>query len=305
MSHYNATTGTVFDIQRFSLNDGPGIRSVVFLKGCPLRCPWCSNPESQEVKPQPLFHADRCLSCGACLQACPNHAIGRAADGSRQLLKASCAGCGTCAEVCVSEAVRLSGKPMTARQVVDAVLKDDLVYRDSGGGVTLSGGEPLMQGSFATELLHLFHLHGLHTAVETTGFVSREILEQALPHIDLFLYDIKHMDPATHKQVIGVSNTEILQNLMWLREQNAQVILRHPLIPGFNQSSSHLEQVCRLAEQLEINDLHILPYHIYGEGKYALLDRPYTMDVPALTDAEVEALLAETDLHGRTIRLHG
>jgi pyruvate formate lyase activating enzyme len=197
--------GIVFDIQGFSIHDGPGIRTLVFLKGCHLRCPWCSNPESQRFEPELFFHPERCIGCHKCLQVCPQGAI-RILDGNLSFNRSLCQNCGKCSRVCYAEARVMKGRQMTADQVVEEVLKDDLFYLNSGGGVTLGGGEPLAQADFAAEILMKCKKKGLHTTIETAGYVPWPQIEKVLPYTDLFVYDVKHMDPGKHSNIIGVDN---------------------------------------------------------------------------------------------------
>jgi pyruvate formate lyase activating enzyme len=251
-------TGRVFDIQRFSIHDGPGIRTAVFFKGCPLRCAWCHNPESQSPRPQLMFYAHKCTGCGKCAEIC--------ADTHTP----ACTGCGRCAAVCRSGAREISGREISAEEVLKTVLRDRAFYETSGGGVTLTGGEPLSQPEFAAELLRLCREQGVNTAMETSGFAPWETLESLLPLLDRIYYDIKGIDPARHEKNTGVSNERILENAERLKRTGKDVTFRMPYIPGFNDDE--LPAVKAFAGDFP---LQLMPYHAIGEGKYAALGRPY------------------------------
>lgn len=279
--------GLVFDIQRYSIHDGPGIRTVVFLKGCPLGCLWCSNPESQKGTIELEFRSRLCEQCGLCIPACPKNAIHPdpfiAPDKKIDLLR--CDLCGECVRACPTGALHLIGHEYTAAEILQQVLKDDVFYRRSGGGLTLSGGEPFYQSDFSLELLRLCYEAGVHTAVETTGHVNWSVLAQSLPITDLFLFDIKHLDAQLHTQSTGVSNTVILANLSKLVESGANIILRIPLIPGFNLDEEHLQAVGELASRLDIKEIHLMPFHQFGRDKYPRLGRANLMgDTRGLQD---------------------
>ena len=251
-------TGRVFDIQRFSIHDGPGIRTAVFFKGCPLRCAWCHNPESQSPRPQLMFYAHKCTGCGKCAGVCANTHT------------PACTGCGRCAAVCRSGAREISGQEISAEEVTEKVLRDRAFYETSGGGVTLTGGEPLSQPDFAREILERCRDSGVNTAIETSGYAPWETLERLLPLLDHVYYDIKGIDPALHKRNTGVSNERILTNAERLKASGADVTFRMPYIPGFNDGE--LAAVKAFAGGFP---LQLMPYHATGEGKYAALGRPY------------------------------
>ena len=253
--------GYVFNIQRFCVQDGPGIRTTVFLKGCPLRCAWCHNPESHHRKPEILFDPSKCIMCGACAAACERHTF---VDGKHLFNRDGCAGCGRCAENCYADALELCGKTMTAEEVIDTVARDKAFYRD-GGGMTLSGGEPLMQPDFSAELARLAKEKGIHVAMETCGECAPETLKKVAQHVDLFLFDIKAMDAEIHKQYTGVSNERILKNLETLNGMGKAIILRCPIIPGVNLTEEHFAAVADLAEKLEnVLEVQLEPYHPLG-----------------------------------------
>ena len=234
--NYNLT-GTVFDIQRFSLHDGPGIRTIVFLKGCPLSCKWCSNPESQSIKPVIMYKAADCLHCGRCMTACRKGAI--SPEHKNWVNRDLCSGCGECANACPAGALVLKGKTMSIQQVIRELKKDATTYRRSGGGITLSGGEPLVQYEFASELLQACKGQGWHTAIETTGVGSREAIEKVIPYVDTVLLDLKHMDSGQHKKFTGIGNEPVIKNAPEICKISKTVI-RVPVIPGFNLSLIHI-----------------------------------------------------------------
>jgi len=268
------SSGIIFDIQRFSVHDGPGIRTLVFFKGCPLACLWCSNPESQRFDPELLFDPTRCLACGGCVEVCPHGAVWR--TGERLAYdRGRCPACGACADVCPAEARTVAGRRVAAQDVVAEVLKDAPFYANSGGGVTLGGGEPLAQSDFAREILERCRLNGVHTAIETCGHVPWGVLESILPWTDLFLYDLKHVDAETHRAQTGGDIALILSNLERLVGAGAKAIVRVPVIPGFNDTAEDIRAIAEQVARLGIGELHLLPYHRLGQNKYLLAGRRY------------------------------
>lgn len=267
--------GLIFDIQRFSIHDGPGIRTIVFLKGCPLSCKWCSNPESQSLKPVIMYQEMNCIHCGRCISACKKGAISISNKGF--INRDICTACGECVNVCPASALTLKGKKMTVEQVIKELKKDATNYRRSGGGITLSGGEPLVQSDFSKELLKACRAQGWHTAIETTGYGSPENIEKVFPYIDLALMDIKNVNSDIHKQFTGISNEIILRNAARISEITKMVV-RVPVIPKFNSSEESILEICKFVRNLKnIDTIHLLPYHTYGENKYKLLGRDYLM----------------------------
>ena len=234
--------GVVFDIQRFSVNDGPGIRSIVFLKGCPLSCLWCCNPESQRVEPDVMYDQKKCVGCGKCTKACQHGAIGP--QNEKWIDRTKCVGCGECVNVCPTGALSLKGEVMTINEIIQVLRRDAHYFRNSGGGVTLSGGEPLSQWKFARELLKACKAQGWDTAIETTGFGTDEAIEAVIPYVDVVLLDCKSTDPVVHKRVTGVSNELIQKNSAKIAAIANKVIIRVPTIPTVNASEEEFHR-CR------------------------------------------------------------
>ena len=268
--------GVIFNIQRYSIDDGPGIRTIVFLKGCPLRCLWCCNPESQNLKPEISHNSNLCVKCGRCAIRCPNKAITMTENGP-VINREICVSCGTCTEECYPQAIKLIGEEKTVSEIYRIVKKDEMFYRASGGGLTVSGGEPLMQVDFVEELFRLCRADRIPTAVETCGMVPRSSFEKILPLTDLFLYDIKQMDDEKHRKLTAVSNRQILSNLSWLVRHGANVLVRLPLIPGLNDSDEDMKAVAEYVQSLGLKRVELMPYHDYGSGKYSQLDREYEL----------------------------
>ncbi len=279
--------GVVFDIQRFSLNDGPGIRTIVFLKGCPLSCRWCSNPESQEIKPTLMYDSQSCISCGKCIATCKYGAL--SVENLCFVDRSKCVGCGECTSVCPAGALTLKGKEMTVEAVIRELKKDEITYNTSDGGITISGGEPLAQWQFCTELLKACKSQGWHTAIETTGYGSDEAIESIFPFIDQVLLDCKTTNDEVHKINTGVTGELIRKNSKRITEI-AHTILRVPTIPGVNATEEDFEDICRYAKTLnDIDTIHILPYHNMGMNKYKMMGEDYQMskDLEPLEDTDV------------------
>jgi pyruvate formate lyase activating enzyme len=270
------TRGVIFNIQTYSIHDGPGIRTTVFLKGCPLKCIWCQNPESQMVTPQLLFNDELCVGCGKCLQVCPEGAI-KLHEGKSWTNRYACRGSGKCVEACPNEARNIVGRYVTAGEVFKEIMEDKIFYERSGGGVTLGGGEPLTSPEFTASLLRLCKSAGIHTALDTCGYAKWETIKQILLHVDLVLYDLKHMDPAAHRLYTGVSNDIILENAKRIcKEPHISLLARIPIIPGFNDSIGNIGATGRfIATELGAStEVYLLPYHKLGEVKYQRLEKP-------------------------------
>ncbi len=268
--------GIVFNMQRFSVRDGAGIRTVVFLKGCPLKCKWCSNPESQTLKPMLLYSVSTCIHCGRCIATCRQGAL--SPDNPTFVDRTKCIACGECTAVCPTGALTIKGKYMTVGEVIKELKKDESAYRRSNGGITISGGEGLTQHEFVTELLKACHAQGWTTAFETTGFAQPEIIEAVIPHVDQVLLDIKCIDADKHEKNCGVRNDLILQNARRISEIS-NTIVRVPVIPGFNYSEEDIRKIVEFTKTLHnVKAIHLLPYHALGSNKYALLGREYEME---------------------------
>lgn len=266
--------GLIFDIQRFSIHDGPGIRTLVFMKGCPLRCSWCSNPESQNAKPEIMFFEEKCIRCGACLEACPH---GEILKENWPLATEQCVGCGSCVEACYAEARKLVGRWYTVEQVFDIVERDRVFYEESGGGLTVGGGEPTFQAGFVARLLSICRQEGIHTAIETCGLTPWKTMSKVLKHTDLLLMDIKHMDSQKHKEHTGVGNERILDNARRAADTVGAMIVRLPLIPDFNDDADNIHALGSfVAEKLSAAQwIDVLPYHSTGESKSKRLGKSY------------------------------
>jgi pyruvate formate lyase activating enzyme len=263
--------GIITDIQRFCVHDGPGIRTTVFFKGCNLRCAWCHNPETILPQPQLQVHPDKCIACGACLAACPRGAH-TAVDGQRNFNRRLCTACGTCVRTCYAEALKLVGREVAGPAVLAEVLEDRAFYANSGGGVTLSGGEPLCQQAFAIEVLRLCRDAGVHTAIETNLAWPWEHVEPVLPWLDLLMADIKTMDTALHRQWTGTGNERVLDNVRRLAGRDLPLIIRTPVIPGVNDTEKEIGRIADfIADLPNLQYYELLPYHPLGLGKYASL----------------------------------
>jgi len=267
--------GLIFNIQRFSIHDGPGIRTTVFFKGCNLRCFWCHNPESIHKKPQIQIFQSKCIGCGRCFEVCPEN-LHKTISNERVFIRDLCRACGKCAESCYAGALVMTGKEMTINEVVDQVIRDKVFYENSGGGVTLSGGEAMLQKDFAKSLLIECKKNQLHTVVDTAGCVPWITFEEIIPFTDLFLYDIKCMDNEKHISATGTSNRLILNNLKKLAAYKSDIIIRIPIIPGFNDGLDHFEKIGEFLYSLEtVKSVELLPFHKLGEGKYKSLQMDY------------------------------
>jgi len=270
-------TGIVFDIQRFSLNDGPGIRTTVFLKGCPLHCLWCHNPESQEPRPEISFNPERCIACGYCVRVCP-HGCHVMRDGRHVFERANCERCGLCTRECHAQALELIGKRMSVAEVIAEVVKDRAFYQTSGGGITLSGGEPLAQPEFTRELLAAASAERVRTAIETCGVAPAERFREILPHLDLVLFDYKETDPAKAKEFTGADTRQVFENLLALDSAGKSIILRCPIVPGLNDREDHFAGIAAVAAKLKhLVQVDILPYHPLGESKSARFGKSYAL----------------------------
>ena len=273
----NHLTGILLDPKRFAVHDGPGIRTTFFLKGCPLKCIWCHNPECISSAPQLACYTEKCIQCGECVTLCPAgaHAL---KDGRHRFDSGKCTQCGRCETGCLGNALKLYGRRVSVEEALDAALEDRCFYEESGGGVTLSGGEPLFQPEFTLAFLRALKDAGIHTALDTCALTGREILRQMLPVTDLFLVDFKHPDPAAHRKLTGQPNEQILENLRFLSGRRANIEIRIPLVPGCNDSEHDLEASGRFLSSLNnVQCVKLLPYHSLARSKYAALGMVDTM----------------------------
>jgi pyruvate formate lyase activating enzyme len=292
----DGSEGVVFHIQRYSIQDGPGIRTTVFLKGCPLRCQWCSNPESQDLHPEIMFRSHQCRKSGACAEVCDVGAI-TLVDGMPRLDRGTCTMCLDCVEACPSGALEVTGKRMKLEYVVEEACRDELFYVNSGGGVTLSGGEPLVQPEFSRRFLRACRERSIHTVLDTSGHASWELMERVLEHTDLVLFDLKHLSPEKHLEGTQASNDLILENLRrTLDSADRRVWIRIPLIPGYNDSTSHLEELALAIGEMSAEKVSLLGFHHWGRSKYRALGREYScdeVDPPSKTALELAKTVME------------
>ena len=270
--------GSIFNIERYAVHDGPGIRTIVFLKGCPLRCTWCQNPEGQRKKPELAVFPDKCIGCGRCLEVCPTGAATEA-EGNPQMDWSLCRGCLECARVCPGGARKAIGWNAGPEEVLAEVLKDLPFYRRSGGGVTLSGGDPVTQIGFSTRILALCKEHGLHTAIETCGHAPWEEFERVLAHTDFVLLDLKHMDPERHRSETGTGNERILENAERIARTGKEMVIRVPVIPGYNDDMKNILATVRFVRGLQsVKKIELLPYHTLGIAKYGRMGWKYGLE---------------------------
>lgn len=299
--------GRIFNIQRYSLHDGPGIRTVVFLKGCPLRCVWCHNPEGIDPEAEILRHAARCIACGRCREVCPAQGAGPVKIEGEGRGQPACVRCGACAEACPAEARRLAGRRMTVDEVLAEILRDRPFYEDSGGGATFSGGEPLRQPEFLLALLDACRRREIRTALDTSGCARPDDLFAAARLADVILYDVKTLDDDRHRRYTGVSNRPILENLHALGRRHENIWVRMPLVPGVNDAPEDVEAVVRLAASISgVRQVNLLPYHATGAAKFARLGKafPGSRLAPPATEA-VEQIAAGVQGLGVPVLLGG
>ncbi|MCD7867719.1 MAG: glycyl-radical enzyme activating protein [Clostridiales bacterium] len=306
-----SVTTTVFNIQTYCIHDGPGIRVTVFVKGCPLRCTWCANPESNLRRPQLMFYKDKCTACGRCVEVCPEKAISIAEkDGTYKSYtdRQRCVDCGKCVPVCYQEARKLAGTITSVDEVIKKVLKDRLFIETSGGGMTISGGECLYCPDFTENLLKAAHEEGLHTAVETCNFASVQVIDRIYPHVDLALCDIKHMDPVKHKEYTGVSNGQILSNIKHIyHDLHVPVWIRVPVIPDHNDDEENISATAEFVRDQLGADVRVclLPYHRLGESKNESLGKEMDWSMELPSDEHMENLKTLVEGFGLTAQIGG
>ena len=281
--------GTIFNIQNYCVTDGPGIRTLIFFKGCPLRCPWCENPELIFPKLQISFHRNKCIACEKCREACPRQAIDLARE--QRIDWSLCNNCGLCANACMAEALEMIGRPMSVDEIMNEVRKGEAFYRRSGGGVTISGGEPTLQYEFLVELLKELRKENYHVVLETCGFLKWDQLEPLAKMVDIFYLDIKGIDPVFHKKHTGVENEIILSNARRLLANGNRVVFRIPLIPGMNDDFEQISSLDEFLSEVDATEIHLLPYHRFGEDK---LNHIYTkqqpLGIPSMKPENVEEI---------------
>jgi pyruvate formate lyase activating enzyme len=303
------TKGIVLNIERFAIHDGPGIRTVVFVKGCPLRCLWCSTIDSQLMSPELLYFANKCVRCLKCIEVCPQEAISQSATDEIITDRRQCDNCGRCVEVCSAGAREISGEEMTVEQVVEEVEKDSIFYSNSGGGITLSGGEPTMQPEFSLGILKACNYRGIHTVMETCGYVKWDILDEMLKHLDMVYMDIKHMSPLEHKKLTSKSNRLILENARRIAASypDKPLIIRIPIIPGYNDSVENIASTAKFVHDLTGNGkIELLPYHKLGLPKYQALMKDYPLpDLESPSEVHLHALEELVKSHGVLAQIGG
>lgn len=307
--NYNATA-PVFNIQTYCIHDGPGIRDTVFVKGCPLRCLWCANPESNAASPELMTYSSKCTGCGRCVALCPQEAISIGPYEDKYIAltdRSRCVNCGACTGACPASAREIAGRPMTVREVIDQIKQDKLFFDGSGGGMTISGGEALAHPQFSANVFAAAHAEGIHTAIESTAFARREVVDLVFAHVDIALLDVKHMDSKAHERLTGVPNDCILDNIRHIYgELGVPVILRMPTVPGYNDSIENLHAVGRFAASLGGDvSVNLLPYHRLGESKSESLGRPRSLGIEPPGSGDMEALKEIVAGHGVQVRIGG
>jgi len=296
--------GIIFDIEKYAIHDGPGIRTTIFFKGCPLRCWWCHNPEGQDSKPELIYRKNRCIGCGECVKNCSRVALSLVAQHI-SINREKCDLCVKCSQICSSDALSIVGKEMTVEEVIKEIEKDMIFYDESDGGVTFSGGEPLQQPSFLSALLDECKERDIHTAVDTCGYASNEIVDRIRGKVDLFLYDIKIMDDAKHRKYTGVSNKLILENFRRLAKNGSNLLVSFAIIPGVNDDEDNITRTANFILSLSnVKNLSLLPYHRAGLEKYKNLNKSYRLDkIRPPSSQKIKLIKEKLEAFGLTVKI--
>jgi pyruvate formate lyase activating enzyme len=298
--------GWIFNIEKYAIHDGPGIRTTVFFKGCRLRCWWCHNPEGQNPTPELIYRQNRCIGCGECVARCAREALSLTYEHVT-LNWENCSMCGVCAQTCPSEALSIVGKEMSVKETINEIGSDIAFYEESEGGVTFSGGEPLLQLDFLNSVLHECNERGFHTTLDTSGYASQEAIERIRDKVDLFLYDIKTMNDANHRKYTGVSNKPILQNLQRLAEKGSSIVISLPIIPHINDDENNILRTGGFVSSLHnINYVSLLPYHRTAIDKYKSMSRPYKLKrIQPPSSQKINLIKEKLETFGLRVKIGG
>jgi len=297
--------GIIFDIKKFAIDDGPGIRTTIFFKGCPLRCWWCHNPEGQVLAPELIYRRRRCTGCAECVKDCPSKALS-CVDGNISINRKKCNLCGRCSQRCPTDALSIIGKEMSVKEVLKEIDKDSIFYDESKGGVTVSGGEPLLQIGFLNALLEECKERNIRTAVDTCGYASRKAIDKIRDKVDLFLYDFKVMDEKKHRKYTGVSNKPILENFERLAENGSNILVRFAIIPGINDNQDNITKMAEFVLSHGVKNICLLPYHRTGIDKYKGLSRSYKLEkTQTPSDQNLRLIKEKLETFGLRVKIGG